>query len=195
LDGEARAGHPGTPDPGDPTGGVLRFSPGQVATGRAPLVLPAPRWDWTSYPLLVKVLGYLLLSTSFVTLYLAAAAWENFLFGHGDRLTRAEFYFGAIHYSACTFMCLWGARGMIVRDDPDRGFVAGLCLVGALLSPVNLWDTGVMDMPGGACGAYYLVLALTVAFLLVLHIVRRRRAFIEAAGHHRGRWGWDGGRP
>ncbi len=157
---------------------VLRFSPGQVATGYVPTVLPAPV-RWSSFPLLVKALGCLLLFTSFVTMYMAAAGWENALLGRWGTWKRMEFLFGAVGYTVCTIMCLWGARGMIVKDDPERGFIAGLCLLGALLSPANLMDIGIMDMPGGACGSFYLILMLTFAFLLLLHIVRRRRARIE----------------
>jgi len=87
-----------------------------------------------------------------------------------------ENYFAAVKYSGCTVMCFLGSRALIVRGDPEMGLVAGLSLLGTLLSPANLWDTGILDMPGGACGAYYLILLLTAVFLILIYVVRRRRA-------------------
>lgn len=173
---------------------VLRFSPGQVATGYAPTVLPSPV-RLSTFPLLVKVLGCLLLFISFSTMYLAAAGWENALIQNHGLYLRLEYAYGALVFSICTIMCLWGARGMIVKDDPERGFVAGLCLVGTFGSYTNLWDIGILDLPGGACGAFFLILALTFAFLLLLHIVRRRRTRIEAFERGMVPGGPDGVRP
>ena len=177
-------GPSGFDDGGDTSSVVIRFSPGQVATGHVPLFEPGPGRVWSTYPHLLKALGYLLLFTSFVTLYMAAAGWEYFFYRNWDRdLMMVTFnnYFAAVKYSGCTVMCFMGSRALIVRGDPEMGLVAGLSLLGTLLSPSNLWDTGIMDMPGGACGAYYLILVLTIIFLILLHVVRRRRARVASA--------------
>lgn len=177
-------GPSGLDDGGDTSSGVIRFSPGQVATGHVPLFEPGPGRVWSTFPHLLRALGYLLLFTSFVILYMAAAAWEPILlYNRGWDLDIYDpgHYIAAIRYSGCTVMCFLGSRALIVRDDPEMGLVAGLCLLGTVLSPANLWDTGVFDMPGGACGAYYLILLLTFVFLILLHVVRRRRARLALA--------------
>ena len=102
-------GPTGLDDGGDTSSGVIKFIPGQVATGNVPLFEPAPGRVWSTFPHLLKVLGYMLLFTSFVTLYMAAAAWENVSSGNwGLNPNRfdLDYYFAAIICSGCTVMCL-----------------------------------------------------------------------------------------